>query len=94
MDGTSASSPSLAGMITLLNDHLLNAGKPVLGFLNPLLYQAAVDDSAIFNDIQEGDNRCNRGYCCTYGFPAAKGFDAVTGKCRLVGVICGILLFY
>ncbi len=39
VDGTSASSPAFAAMVTLLNDALLNANKPVLGFLNPLLYQ-------------------------------------------------------
>jgi len=79
VDGTSASSPALAGMISLINDNLLNNGKPVLGFLNPLLYQASAANPNIFNDIQEGDNRCNRGYCCIYGFPASKGWDPVSG---------------
>jgi len=38
-DGTSASSPALAGMISLINGHLLDNGKSSLGFINPLLYQ-------------------------------------------------------
>ncbi|KAJ7290161.1 hypothetical protein C8J57DRAFT_337341 [Mycena rebaudengoi] len=36
--GTSCSSPIFASVIGLLNDELLNAGKPVLGLLNPWLY--------------------------------------------------------
>jgi hypothetical protein len=39
VDGTSCSAPSFAGMITLVNDYLLNNGKSQLGFLNYLLYQ-------------------------------------------------------
>ena len=37
--GTSAAAPTLAGMVSLLNDALLAAGKPTLGFLNYFLYQ-------------------------------------------------------
>ncbi len=33
--GTSAAAPEFAGMISLINDQLLNAGQPPLGFLNP-----------------------------------------------------------
>ncbi|KZV99446.1 hypothetical protein EXIGLDRAFT_712134 [Exidia glandulosa HHB12029] len=33
--GTSCSSPIFASMISLINDRLIAAGKPVLGFLNP-----------------------------------------------------------
>ncbi|KAL0070308.1 hypothetical protein AAF712_002800 [Marasmius tenuissimus] len=34
--GTSASSPIFASVIALINDRLVAAGRPVLGFLNPL----------------------------------------------------------
>ncbi len=34
--GTSCSSPIFASVISLINDRLIAAGKPVLGFLNPL----------------------------------------------------------
>ena len=37
--GTSAATPTVAGMIALANDARLDAGKPVLGFLNPFIYQ-------------------------------------------------------
>ena len=36
--GTSASSPTFAAIVSLLNDARLAKGKPVLGFLNPWLY--------------------------------------------------------
>lgn len=36
--GTSASTPVFASIIALINDQLLAAGKPTLGFLNPWIY--------------------------------------------------------
>eukprot|EP00465_Bigelowiella_longifila_P009308 CAMPEP_0185258216 /NCGR_PEP_ID=MMETSP1359-20130426/7169_1 /TAXON_ID=552665 /ORGANISM="Bigelowiella longifila, Strain CCMP242" /LENGTH=399 /DNA_ID=CAMNT_0027843613 /DNA_START=60 /DNA_END=1259 /DNA_ORIENTATION=+ len=69
--GTSCASPTASGVIALLNDVRLAQGKSSLGFLNPFIYQNA--DS--FNDITEGRNSgCGEG-----GFPAAKGWDPVTG---------------
>ncbi|PRP86479.1 hypothetical protein PROFUN_05261 [Planoprotostelium fungivorum] len=78
IDGTSASAPVIAGLITLLNDARLNAGKGPLGFLNPWLYGLSSDH---FNDIVTGDNSCSElpWVCCDYGFPAKPGYDAVTG---------------
>ena len=37
--GTSASTPTVAGIISLLNDARLQNNKSTLGFLNPFLYQ-------------------------------------------------------
>jgi len=37
--GTSAATPILGAMVTLLNNDRLNAGKTPLGFINPLIYQ-------------------------------------------------------
>jgi len=36
--GTSFAAPTMAGIISLINDHRLNNGIPQLGFLNPRLY--------------------------------------------------------
>ncbi|KAH9913288.1 family S53 protease [Fomitopsis serialis] len=73
VDGTSCSSPTFASIISLLNDELISAGRPVLGFLNPWLYSAAW----ALNDITVGDNyACSDG---TTGFNATAGWDAVTG---------------
>lgn len=55
--GTSAASPVFAGIVGLLNDARLRAGKPSLGFLNPLLYSGALKD---FTDITAGSSiGCN-----------------------------------
>lgn len=36
--GTSSAAPAAAAVIALLNDVRFRAGKPALGFINPLLY--------------------------------------------------------
>jgi tripeptidyl-peptidase-1 len=36
LDGTSAAAPTAASILALVNDALIAAGKPVLGFLNPV----------------------------------------------------------
>ncbi|EFA77524.1 peptidase S8 and S53 domain-containing protein [Heterostelium album PN500] len=79
VDGTSCSSPTLAGLFSLVNDKLLNAGKSQLGFLNPMLYQAQENQPSVFHDITTGDISCNRAYCCEYGFHATQGYDAASG---------------
>jgi tripeptidyl-peptidase I len=61
LGGTSASAPTFAGLVALLNDARISAGRPPLGFLNPLIYQ--VGDKA-FNDITAG----NAPGCGTPGF--------------------------
>jgi tripeptidyl-peptidase-1 len=70
--GTSASSPTFAAVVSLLNDYLLSQGKPTLGFLNPWLYSNA---TAALNDIVSGSNPG----CGTNGFTARAGWDPVTG---------------
>jgi len=75
VDGTSCSSPTFAGIVTLLNDLRLNAGKTTLGFLNPLLYSWGASNSSTFQDITQGNNAKG---CCP-GFDAAPGWDPVTG---------------
>ncbi|PFH51001.1 hypothetical protein AMATHDRAFT_59869 [Amanita thiersii Skay4041] len=70
--GTSASSPTVAGVFALLNDFRLANGKSSLGFVNPLLYSSA---SSGFNDITAGSNPG----CGTNGFTAVRGWDPVTG---------------
>ncbi|KAJ7636789.1 family S53 protease [Roridomyces roridus] len=71
--GTSASTPIFASMIALVNDRLLTAGKPVLGFLNPFLYSKK--GRAAFTDVTSGINPG----CNTTGFSASPGWDPVTG---------------
>ena len=71
--GTSASTPTVAGIISLINDARLNNNKSPLGFLNPFLYQNA----AGMYDVTTGHNEgCLSG---DTGFYAATGWDPVTG---------------
>lgn len=81
VDGTSASAPSFAGMVGLINEARLAAGTTPLGFLNPLLYKMHAEAPEVFFDVTSGDNKCteqNAG-CCPYGYEAAVGWDPVSG---------------
>ncbi len=49
--GTSASAPVWAAIVALLNDARLRAGKPKLGWLNPLIYSVG---HHVLNDIVAG----------------------------------------
>ncbi|KAF8209685.1 peptidase S8/S53 domain-containing protein [Mycena galopus ATCC 62051] len=75
--GTSASTPAFASIISLINDKLIAANMPPMGFLNPLLY--AVAPTAL-NDITAGHNS---GFVCpasSVAFDAAVGWDPLTGS--------------
>ncbi|CAF1388931.1 unnamed protein product, partial [Didymodactylos carnosus] len=76
---TSASSPAIAGLFSLINDQRLKLGMKPLGFLNPLLYRLAKTNPEVFYDIITGKNNCNTQLCCQYGFKAQKGYDPVSG---------------
>ncbi|KAJ7624615.1 family S53 protease [Roridomyces roridus] len=67
--GTSAASPIFASIIALVNDRLIGAGRPVLGFLNPFLYSPG--GRAAFTDVVSETK--------SSGFSASPGWDPVTG---------------
>lgn len=71
--GTSASTPVVAAMITLINDARITAGKAPVGFINPTIYSTTFKDA--FNDITSGNNPG----CGTNGYSAVAGWDPVTG---------------
>ncbi|KAJ7192437.1 family S53 protease [Mycena pura] len=73
VDGTSCASPIFASMVSLINDRLIAAGKPVLGFLNPFLYSSA--GRAALTDVTSGNNPG----CGTDGFSASPGWDPISG---------------
>ncbi|KAG8418939.1 hypothetical protein J3459_011920 [Metarhizium acridum] len=78
LEGTSASAPVFAAMISLVNDARLRKGKPSLGWLNEILYSDKV--APLLQDITAGQS-----YSCTWdgvspgGWPAKQGWDAITG---------------
>jgi tripeptidyl-peptidase-1 len=87
VDGTSASGPVMAGLVSLLNDVRLKARKAPLGLLNPFLYAAARDQPAAFMDVTVGTNadgdvqpKCSPyPSTCPAGFETGPGWNAVTG---------------
>lgn len=84
VSGTSASTPTFAGLLSRINVARVAAGKPTLGLINPVLYAArAGKASPVGTDITQGNNARQEGWPCNMkkdgGFPAAPGFDAITG---------------
>ncbi|KAJ7259142.1 subtilisin-like protein [Mycena haematopus] len=71
--GTSASAPIFASVIAAVNDARIAVGKGPVGFINPALYSPALRGA--FNDVTVGSNPG----CQTQGFPAAPGWDPVSG---------------
>ncbi|KAF8895255.1 subtilisin-like protein [Infundibulicybe gibba] len=71
--GTSASSPVVGSLITLVNDARIAAGKGPVGFINPAIYSASFQSA--LNDITTGGNQG----CGTPGFTSTTGWDPVTG---------------
>jgi len=71
VDGTSCAAPTFTGVVSLLNDARMSAGKKPLGFLNQVLYA----HPEVFTDILKGNNPG----CGTNGFPASAGWDPITG---------------
>jgi tripeptidyl-peptidase-1 len=72
--GTSASTPTFAGIVSLLNNARLSVGKKPLGFLNHVIYQQWGKTQG-FKDIVKGRNGVGR---CP-GFPATPGWDPISG---------------
>ena len=85
VSGTSASTPTVAGMLTLINEARLKKGMKSVGMIGPALYSLASggDAKRIFNDITNGCNNCcaaqTNPICCDHGFTAIKGWDPITG---------------
>jgi uncharacterized protein (TIGR03437 family) len=86
--GTSASAPSMAGIVALINQYQVANGfqnAPGLGNINPQLYRLAQSAPSVFHDITAGDNivPCAQGTqdCLTgsFGYSAGIGYDMATG---------------
>jgi len=73
--GTSCATPTISGIVALLNDLRIANNKPPLGFLNPLLYKLGANSSPALNDITQGSNPG----CGTNGFEATRGWDPSSG---------------
>jgi len=88
VEGTSCSTPSMAGIVALLNQYQIKQGRqtaPGLGNINPQLYRLAESSPTAFHDIVSGNNivPCAQGSpdCGTgsFGYGAGPGYDLATG---------------
>ena len=77
-DGTSASTPAAAAVFALVNDALIAAGRPPMGFLNPWRYSGGYQ---AFTDITSGSAIGCKGRGAGLGVPATTGWDAASGFC-------------
>jgi len=90
--GTSAASPVVASVMALLNDARFRAGKPAIGFANPLLYALAAAKNPGITDITQGGSKGCSGVDLQSGqtvpgagvipyasWNATVGWDPVTG---------------
>jgi subtilase family serine protease len=69
--GTSFATPMWAGYIALANQQGAASGAPLVGFMNPAVYNIGIGSSynSIFHDIVSGSN----------GLPTTTGYDLATG---------------
>jgi uncharacterized protein (TIGR03437 family) len=86
--GTSAATPTMAGIFVLLNQYLVSTGaqpQPGLGNVNPAIYRLAQNSTGIFHDVTVGNNavpcaagtpNCTNG---SVGLSAGPAYDPVTG---------------
>mmetsp|Transcript_40052 Transcript_40052/g.55871 ORF Transcript_40052/g.55871 Transcript_40052/m.55871 type:complete len:669 (+) Transcript_40052:31-2037(+) len=74
--GTSASAPTFAAIVSLLNEARFAKGMPALGLLNPWIYK----NKDMFYDVTKGSNKISRsGSAFRYGWDCLPGWDPVTG---------------
>lgn len=80
VDGTSASSPVFAGILTIVNHFRKAHGKPALGYLNPLLYKNTATRGAFRDIIKQGSGGCavGPGYDMATGIGSPKAVEMAT----------------
>ena len=88
--GTSAGTPSFAGIVALLNQYLVSTGAqtaPGAGNVNPRLYSLAQVGTGAFHDVTTGNNivtvtcgtRSRNCVAGSFGYPAGQGYDQASG---------------
>jgi uncharacterized protein (TIGR03437 family) len=86
--GTSLGAPTMAGVVTLLNQYLVSTGiqsQPGVANINPQIYRLAQNGSGVFHDVTTGNNalacvvgspNCPSG---TLGYNAVPNYDLASG---------------
>jgi tripeptidyl-peptidase I len=75
--GTSASTPTFAAMVSMMNTLRFNAGLPSMGFIHPFLYQIWENNVGAYRDITMNHNQLHG--CCNANFQAVVGWEPVCG---------------
>jgi subtilase family serine protease len=85
--GTSAAAPTWASLVALADSSSYCAGRPAIGFLNPILYGLPAGD---FHDVTVGNNSGAgvSGYAAGSGYDMASGLGTPNGA-ALVPALCG-----
>ncbi|KAK6004110.1 hypothetical protein QM012_008960 [Aureobasidium pullulans] len=79
--GTSASAPTVTGIVGLVDSALIDAGKTPLGFMNPSIYSIGRE---AFQDIDDGSSKgcwqvTSKNKTATVDLSATTGWDPITG---------------
>jgi hypothetical protein len=76
--GTSCAAPLWAGLMALINQQAITNGKPVIGFMNPAIYEIANESvyNTAFYDVTVGSNAWP---ASPNAFFAVPGYDLCTG---------------
>jgi len=88
--GTSAGTPSFAGIVALLNHYLVSTRAQTVagvGNVNPRLYALAQYGTGVFHDVTTGDNivtvtcaaRARNCVAGSFGYAAGQGYDQASG---------------
>lgn len=91
--GTSAAAPLWAGFCALMNQQALEAGRPVVGFLNPAVYAIGkgTNYNLAFHDITTGNNTnatVGNKWFAVPGYDLCTGWGTPTGT-NLVNALAG-----
>jgi hypothetical protein len=77
--GTSAATPLFAGSLALIGERAKRTGRPLPGFVSPLLYalarEAGGSRGPVFRDIRTGNDDLYGVGCCTAG----RNYDSASG---------------
>lgn len=91
--GTSFATPLLAGIVALADQRLLAAGRPPIGFANPLLYQLGREGGqGALRDIVRGSIPSPHGvHCCRAlpGYDLASGWGSVNAEGLAAAALAG-----
>lgn len=75
--GTSAATPTFAGILSLINEQRLTAGKSTLGWVTPNLWGAYAKQQGAYTDVLQQVAPNHHGNCP--GFDITPGWDPYTG---------------